>query len=471
MVISRTWLTTTGQRQGALAGLASLLISAIWMLFPQPISVAIICAFPVAAIAFISRPFVTVLLFVLFSFFRIHELFPPLYDLKIPLTLSAGALGALVWHVGISRQVNMYWRSELTMLSLFFGVVVVGLLLASNRAVAFAYFNSNYWKIMVMCFAITWLSRSQRDFLLASRLITLAGLLVAAVALHNKINAIGLVEGSRVTIGRSFGSVLGDPNDLALVLLFPMSFAVSISCTPALGTINRLLGIISVPLLFMALLATQSRGGLIGVIAVFGVFAYRRVKSKLLLINLGVILVVGLYLLAGISGRASGGSAEAGVDESAMGRIYAWQAAFNMAMERPLTGVGIDNFVANYFFYSPHWDGLNHAVHSTWFGVLAETGFVGLIVFVAVIVMLLKTANHTLETLNKQPNPALVATVYTSAEAVLAGLVGTVAAGTFLTQGFTWPLYILAALVISIAHWTEINCPASASTTPSITTS
>ena len=75
-----------------------------------------------------------------------------------------------------------------------------------------------YIKIMIMTFAICWLSRSPKDFVLASRLFILSGVLVACVALLNKSNGIGLVEGTRVTIGRDIGSVLGDPNDLSLVL-------------------------------------------------------------------------------------------------------------------------------------------------------------------------------------------------------------------------------------------------------------
>lgn len=47
-----------------------------------------------------------------------------------------------------------------------------------------------------------------------------------------------------------------------------------------------------------------------------------------------------------------------------MGRLYAWDAAFGMAIDNPMTGVGIDNFYSNYYYYSQHWDGLNHAVHS-----------------------------------------------------------------------------------------------------------
>jgi multisubunit Na+/H+ antiporter MnhF subunit len=84
-----------------------------------------------------------------------------------------------------------------------------------------------------------------------------------------------------------------------------------------------------------AIIATQSRGGLLGVCAVSGLFAWQRVKSKTLLISLGMVALVVLFAAAGISDRASGGAAESGVDASAMGRIYAWQAAWGMALGHP----------------------------------------------------------------------------------------------------------------------------------------
>lgn len=188
--------------------------------------------------------------------------------------------------------------------------------------------------------------------------------------------------------------------------------------------------------------------------AVFGIYAYRRIKNKLLFFLIGIIGALVLYQVAGISERASGGAAEEGVDASAMGRIYAWEAAIGMATDNPLTGVGIDNFFSNYFFYSPHWDGLNHAVHSTWFGVLAETGILGFIVFVITIVMLVKTALRTLSTIEAN-DTYFSPMIKTVAEALLAGMMGTLVAGTFLTFGFSWPIYILGALIVSLAHWTE----------------
>ena len=76
-----------------------------------------------------------------------------------------------------------------------------------------------------MTYAIAWIPRLSKDFSLVTISITFSGMLVGIVAILNKINGIGLVEGTRVTIGRAIGSVLGDPNDLALVLMFPVAFA------------------------------------------------------------------------------------------------------------------------------------------------------------------------------------------------------------------------------------------------------
>jgi O-antigen ligase len=395
-----------------------------------------------------------VLGFVIFSFFRIHEAFPQLYSLRIPQLLALSTLAVLGWHISISRTIRPYWSRELSVFSAFFVLVLIGVPLASNVGVASAYFSGTFVKIGIMVPVIAWLTREPKDFSLAARLIVIAGSAVGLVALANKANGIGLVEGSRVTIGRDFGSVLGDPNDLSLVLLFPLSFAVALLTTRGNGWLGRIIGGAGFGILFSAIIATQSRGGLLGIMAVLGVFGYRRVQSKALFAALGLVAAVLLYAVAGISGRSSGGAAEAGIDESAMGRIYAWEAAFRMATENPLTGVGVNNFLVNYFFYSSHWDGMNHAVHSTWFGVLAETGFLGFAVFLALILVLARSALNSLRLIDGA-SQAVHPAVKTAALAVTGGLAGTVVSGTFLTQGFTWPFYILTALIVSVGTYVK----------------
>ena len=124
-----------------------------------------------------------------------------------------------------------------------------------------------------------------------------------------------------------------------------------------------------------------------------------------------------------------------------------------MATTHPLNGVGINNFVSNYFMYSEHWDGNNHAVHSTWFGVLAETGFPGLIAFIVIVAVMATTAFKANRILNelRSANSTRAAGL-----AALAGIAGFCVAGTFLTQGFTWPIYVLLAMTTAIGRFA--NC-------------
>ncbi|OCH27842.1 hypothetical protein A6E13_08850 [Aliivibrio fischeri] len=437
------------------AVVCSLLAGVLWHLFPHPALIVVLGIIPLAVLYTLNRPFLMVLFFVIFSFFRIHEVFPQLYSLKIPLLLSLGSLAALAWQVGITRQIKLFWCKEFTLLTCFLFLIIVGIVLAGNRPIAIEYFKNIYWKIILMTFAIAVLVRTPQQLTFTLRAITIAGVLVGIVAIQNKLRGIGLVEETRVTIGRELGSMLGDPNDLALVLMFPTSFAVGLLVTHQLPWHQRLIGFIAIPILFWAIIATQSRGGLLGIMAVFGIYGLQRIKSKALLLSIAILAGGILFAIAGISDRASGGSAEAGVDASAMGRLYAWEAAFKMALANPLTGVGLDNFYSNYFYYSPHWDGLNHAVHSTWFGVLAETGFLGLSIFIALIVVLIKNANHTLQSV-KAVKDRIDPAIYTSAQAVFAGLIGTIVSGTFLTQGFNWPIYILAALVVAVGKTAQV---------------
>lgn len=443
--------SATPRKGGLLAIMYCLIMALAWHVSASPLAPLALALIPIGLVLVVSGHFWFVLLFILFSFFRIHEVIPQLYSFKIPLLLSAAALGGIIWHLFISRQLVPYWHRSLAWLLMFWGLVIIGIVFASNRGIAIANFKGIYWKIIIMSLAVMWIVNNARHVSAVSVLITLSGLLVGGVALFNSVTGIGLVEGTRVTIGRDIGSMLGDPNDLALVLMFPYAFALSVLLIAGSHRWYRALCLVICIVLLLAIVATQSRGGLLGVLAVSGIFALRYIKSKSLLLLLAGSASLLLYLASGISDRSSGGAAEDGIDASAMGRLYAWEAAFRMALDNPLTGVGLNNFYFNYYFYSSHWDGLNHAVHSTWFGVLAETGMLGLLVFVCCIVSLIKTARHTIARIEAAPT-LYAAPVRILAYAVYAGLIGTVVSGTFLTQGFNWPIYLLAALIISVAQ-------------------
>ena len=426
---------------------ACALVAAATFALPNPAVMVAIGIVPLLLIVAFQRPFLICLAFIVLSFFRLHEAFPVLNPLHLPQALAIGSLAVLATYL-LTKRMEVAWTPPLKFFAIFFGLITFGMFLATGRDIALAYWTDTYVKIAIMVFAIASLAREPRDFGRAMRAFVLAGDLVAYVALYNSAHSIGLVEGTRVTIGRDMGSVLGDPNDLSLVLAFPLSFAASLVLTERTGLISRAYGLASFGMITMAILATQSRGGLLGIVAVCATFAARRVKNKAVLFGGGFLALMVLFAAAGISGRSSGGAAEGGViDESSEGRLYAWGAAIRMAVAHPLTGVGLNNYVANYYFYSTWWEGFAKAVHSTWFSVLAESGFLGFGIFITMIVTTFRSIFRSVGACGPQSAGELYsADAYGMSQAVLAGMIGFCVSGSFLTQGFTWPVYILVSL-------------------------
>jgi putative inorganic carbon (HCO3(-)) transporter len=411
---------------------------------------------PIAAFALLLLPFagflavkistVFIILFILFSYFRLHEVFIVLMPLKIPKMLALASLLAIAWHLFISKSLKPHWSSTHLVFVIWFVWLTVCVFSASNKGMAIEYWTGVLVKVFIMVFAISWWLTRFSHFSLVRMGIMISGILVAVVALSNKVNGIGLVEGTRVTISREYRSQLGDPNDLSLVLMFPVSFLAAELFDKGANKYRRIFAAVGLLLAISGVIATQSRGGLLGIAAILSFFLYQKVKNPLVVGLCAAVAMLAMMIFAGIGDRQSGGAAEDGVDASAMGRIYAWQAAINMALSNPLTGVGVDNFYVNYYFYSPHWDGKNHAVHSTWFQVLGETGFVGIGIFVLLIASIYRSLSrvYCINALNHNDQVAV------NANALKAGLIGFMVAGTFLTQAFTWPLYIILALTIAL---------------------
>ncbi len=429
-----------------------LFFSILWLFNPHPFFAILIGILPLGIIIITTQPVLLGLLFIAFSFFRLHEAIPILYPFKIPLLLSLSTLATLGWHIIFTGKIKCYSNNVLIAFYLFFFLVMLDIPFANNVNIALDYFKSIYIKIGIMTPVLAWLLYKPAHYKQALIMIISSGAIIATITMYNKINQISLVENSRVTIGRDIGSLLGDPNDLALVLLFPFSFTLSLALTKGVSKKVKILCWIISFVIFYAIIATQSRGGLLGIIAVIGIYAFKMIKSKALLITIVTLGSFLLFFVAGISDRQSGGAAEEGIDESAMGRLFAWEAAFLMSMDHPLSGVGLENFYYNYYLYSRFWDGLNHAVHSTWFGVLAESGFLGLFVFLFMIWVVYSSAKNNIKILQLSKN-TYSPVIHAMAQGLYSGIVSFCISSTFLTQAFTWPIYILIALTASLTHY------------------
>jgi len=146
---------------------------------------------------------------------------------------------------------------------------------------------------------------------------------------------------------------------------------------------------------------------------------------------------------------------EEDADLSAEGRIHFWKVAVAMAADRPLTGVGHNSYTQMYNQYNtdPDYDvfGENRAVHSTWFGMLSELGYPGLILFVLIILNAFRACRRTRKLAKIHPELEHFG-IY--ANAVEAALISFLVGGTFIIFQYNemlWHMLGLSIVIESIA--------------------
>jgi probable O-glycosylation ligase (exosortase A-associated) len=137
--------------------------------------------------------------------------------------------------------------------------------------------------------------------------------------------------------------------------------------------------------------STYSRGGLLAFVTMCGVYWMRSTRKVVTLVAM-VVLAFGVLSLMPSQywDRMSTlkTTDQEQMDESAAGRVYFWGLAIDMAVANPLFGVGHNGYSRAFdrFDETGGKYGMSRAVHSTWFGVLADLGFPGLALFVAIFI-------------------------------------------------------------------------------------
>ena len=404
----------------------------------------------VACIAWLF-PVEVALIFIAATMFRLHEAYPFLIPFRLPLITAGLSALAAGLHM-VARTMSFPAKLEMKLALAFAAHVTLALIFAVSRDTSWTHWSTNFSKLMAGMVLLAVTLRLPRDATKIGMVLIPAGMLVSLVAIYNQLNGIGLVEGNRVTVGRDVKSILGDPNDLCFVLMFPVAFALGTLMTKGAGAKMRLLSLVALPLIFWAILATRSRGGVLATLAVCAFFFMRTRKNFIVPLVATAALGAILFVASGIGERSMSAAVGDAVDASARGRLDAWWAATRMALAYPLFGVGMGNFSDLYFNYTSFWDGRGIATHSMWFQVLAEAGFIGLFLYVAMVVVAIRSAMRSLRLFDLHGAPPQVMALSC---AVVAAWFGICVAGSFLSQAFSWQVFTLVALTAVIGRYAD----------------
>lgn len=316
------------------------------------------------------------LFFVALIYITPGTLYPPLEDFPIA---KGVAVISFLFLFSALRAKGVSWRlRDPATLWLIAFVAVGGLSIATSlwRVYSLSAFLDVLKLILVYLLVIHLIDRLDRVRRLFWVMLW-AGMVPAAGTLTYYLLKIDLVEGYR----GAWRGVYSDPNDLAynLIVLVPIGLAL-LEAERSFVKKSFVFGILTVFLL--AIYVTFSRGGLVGLMIVF-FFQILRSRNRMLHFSLATIL---LMIFLAVAPARYWERAETILkfrqDESAMGRVYAWQAGLSMVADRPLLGVGLGCFVMGWPIYAPPEAGTKwRAAHNTFVAVMGETGLLGLAAF------------------------------------------------------------------------------------------
>ncbi len=186
------------------------------------------------------------------------------------------------------------------------------------------------------------------------------------------------------------GGLLLDNNDFSLAMVMNLPFLFYLSLEEKDPRVKAFLRIVAV-LTVATIVATQSRGGFLALVVVYLVIT---MKSKYKLAGLGAAFFAAVLFIIFIPAEyVERLKTITDLKEtSAASRLVAWKTAFLMIKSNPLFGVGLGNFLNQYFVYAPRAEQIQatgalvpHVAHNSYLQIWAECGTLAFAVFLSVI--------------------------------------------------------------------------------------
>jgi O-antigen ligase len=228
-------------------------------------------------------------------------------------------------------------------------------------------------------------------------------------------------------------STLGQPNWLAayLVALLPIIYNLKFTIHNKFSIINYSISI----LFFATLLFTKSRSGLLGFalanIIYWSLVLYKDFKNNIKPFVIHNSLFIVLALLIGTqftpnlkniiekqstvtsqqsAAAPSGTALETGGTESGTIRKIVWQGAIDIWKHYPIFGTGVETYAFSYYLFRPvahnltsEWDFIYNKAHNEFLNYAANTGTVGILSYLGVIIFsIIQISNYLIILISKK---------------------------------------------------------------------
>ena len=327
----------------------------------------------------VQGPFYALMFYLWNAYFR-----PELWvwhDFVSPLKLSL-IVGAFLLLTSFREIHNLKFTRQVVFIVLFLAQCTLSMSLSEDFDWSFRYWN-DFLKVIIITILITFLVSDLRRYRIA--------LLVIGFSLGFEQAKQGWAQFvlNPGATNANIHPMLGDNNGVAvgMMMLIPVFVALSQTANRRWERYTHRFFIFGV--LYRGI-STYSRGGFLTAAAMGLVALYRSPRKFRALISVAVLIaVIASVMPQSFWDRMETIRAPEGEREvSAESRLFVWGVGLHMAAEKPLTGVGFNGFQRSFSAYDVTGGlfGSEKAAHSAWFGVLGETGYPGLILFVLIIV-------------------------------------------------------------------------------------
>jgi putative inorganic carbon (HCO3(-)) transporter len=296
-------------------------------------------------------------------------------------------------------------------------------------------------KILLMTVVTTCLVQSRE------RIDQLVWVIVASIGFYGVRGGVFTVlTGGNYHVWGPPDSFIEDNNQLALALIMLLPLMSYLRGTTGNRWVR--LGLwATMGLTLIAILGTYSRGGFIALVATLGILwiksRQRIVTGAVVLAVLGAALTVApqqwYERMATIS--------EFQQDQSAVSRIESWTFSYRLALDHPIFGGGMDIYQdkAEFLRYVP--DALtNRAVHSIYFQILCDVGFVGLAIYLIILALSFATARSIIRKTRDRPDLQWAGNL---AAMIQVSIFGYALAGGLLGLGYFDLYYALVAVLVA----------------------
>jgi len=331
-------------------------------------------------------PFYALMFYLWVAYFRPETWVWSGFVQDLPLSFFVGAL-VVVTGVVTGQALRLSARGMLLVLFLIHSLI-------STLASPYIAYGWPYWMDFLKSTLMTYLLCVLVDSVSRLRL----AFLVITLSLGFEAAKSGLVQLIFIPGEKNYNEMLslGDNNGVAIGMLLLVTMIVALIQTSTKRWQRYTLVALLFGILYRAI-STYSRGGLVAC-AVMALMYMLRAKHK---VRTFLVVAVATAAIAPVLSSAYWDriasirlpsadedftKATSADDSSTMSRLHFWKVALEMAKRNPFLGVGHNSFVAAYDDYdtSNGAFGKRRSVHSLWFGLLAELGFPGLIIYLAI---------------------------------------------------------------------------------------